>query len=166
MMRRGFTLIEVLVATVLLGMLVTILTMIFNQSSIAWSTGVASVTSLGDMREDMAVYAAEAENALLSGDGSTVLRVTPVWDANGDGLKKDEGRTLSLTFEKPTPGKEALADPTTYNSGNKNEIQLNGENANGKASFLVGVHSYGPDGMTGGDHSWDDISTMPEEVVK
>ena len=35
MMRRAFTMIELLVATMLLAMLVTILTMMFNQSSIA-----------------------------------------------------------------------------------------------------------------------------------
>ena len=34
-MRRAFTMIELLVATMLLAMLVTILTMMFNQSSIA-----------------------------------------------------------------------------------------------------------------------------------
>ena len=34
-MRKGFTIIELLVASLLLGLIVTILTMIFNQSSIA-----------------------------------------------------------------------------------------------------------------------------------
>ena len=33
----GFTLLEVLVASMLLAMLITILTMVFNSSSIAWS---------------------------------------------------------------------------------------------------------------------------------
>ena len=163
-MRRAFTLIEVLVATVLLAMLVPILTMVFNQSSIAWTTGVASVTALGDMREDMSVYAAEAENALLSDDGNTVLRVTSIWNESGQGLKKDGGRTLKTTFEKPAPGRDALRDKPgfAFNGGSNNEIQLNGNAANGQQSFLVGVHSYGPDGKS----SWDDISTLPEEVVK
>ena len=190
-MRRGFTLIEVLVATVLLGMLVTILTMIFNQSSIAWSTGVASVTSLGDMREKMALYADVSENALLSDDGDKVLLVKSVWDdlnmkkilnsEENDGQKDSfAGRALqdqnaSRYKGAVVSGSELVPDPAalvdddkgySYNGGNKNEIRLNGENANGQASFLVGVHSYGPDGMTGGDHSWDDITTMPEEVVK
>ena len=43
---------------------------------------------------------------------------------------------------------------------------LSGAIAGGAETFLVGVHSYGPDGKTGGDNSWDDISTMPEEIVK
>ena len=50
MRREGFTLVEVLVASLLLGMLVTILTMVFNQSSIAWRTGKASVSVIDKMR--------------------------------------------------------------------------------------------------------------------
>ena len=37
--RNGFTLLEVMVASLLLGLLVTALTMVFNQSSIAWRVG-------------------------------------------------------------------------------------------------------------------------------
>ena len=47
-MKKGFTILELLVASLLLGMLMTILTMIFNQSSIAWRTGVAGVADLVD----------------------------------------------------------------------------------------------------------------------
>ena len=47
--RNGFTLVEVLVASLLLGMLVVILTMVFNQSSIAWRTGKASVAEMDGM---------------------------------------------------------------------------------------------------------------------
>ena len=55
-MKKGFTILELLVASLLLGMLVTILTMIFNQSSIAWRTGTAVVEDLGDVRESARVY--------------------------------------------------------------------------------------------------------------
>ena len=50
-MKKGFTLLEVLVASLLMGMLVTILTMIFNQSSIAWRTGRASVADLAEITQ-------------------------------------------------------------------------------------------------------------------
>ena len=43
----GFTLLEVLVASMLLAMLITILTMVFNSSSIAWSTGKAKSYAVG-----------------------------------------------------------------------------------------------------------------------
>ncbi len=51
--RDGFTLIEVLVASLLLSMLVVILTMVFNQSSIAWRTGKASVSQMDEMRREL-----------------------------------------------------------------------------------------------------------------
>ena len=53
-MKRGFTLIEMLVASLLLGMLVTMLTELFSQSSIAWSAGTAMVTDLDDARYGIA----------------------------------------------------------------------------------------------------------------
>ena len=157
--RQAFTLIEIMVATMLLAMLVTILTMIFNQSSIAWTTGVASVTALSDTREEMSVRAIEAEDAILSDDGNTVLRVASVWADNGSGLRA-EGRTLRNDFERNIP-QSNLRDPM-----NDNTITISGGNVAQHESYLVGVHSYGPDGKTGGDNSWDDISTMPEEIVK
>ena len=173
-MRRAFTLIEVMVATMLLSMLVTILTMIFNQSSIAWSTGVASVTALGDTREEMSVCARESDNVILDDRGNTVHGVTSVWDlwnANGRtwNTSSDSGamRTLKLwkdfdeKFRKQNVSANYIRDPLQDRT-----ITINGSTAAGRDSFLVGVHSYGPDGRTGGDNSWDDISTMPEEIVK
>ena len=80
MMRRAFTMIELLVATMLLAMLVTILTMMFNQSSIAWTTGLASVTGLGDAREQISIYARNADNVILDDSGEQLLRIVSVWD--------------------------------------------------------------------------------------
>ena len=42
-----------MVACLLLGMLVTALTMVFNQSSIAWRTGMAGVVNLYNTRTDL-----------------------------------------------------------------------------------------------------------------
>ena len=61
-LKSGFTVLELLVASLLLSMLVTILTMIFNQSSIAWRTGTAIVEELGDVREKIAVCREEADD--------------------------------------------------------------------------------------------------------
>lgn len=49
-MRHGFTVLELLVASLLLSMLVAILTMVFNQSSIAWTTCLASEAELSGVR--------------------------------------------------------------------------------------------------------------------
>ena len=59
MRRSGFTLLEVLVASVLMGMLVTILTMIFNQSAIAWRTGKAGVADMTDTERQLSRIRAE-----------------------------------------------------------------------------------------------------------
>ena len=180
-MRKAFTLLEVMVATMLLSMLVTILTMIFNQSSIAWSTGVASVTALGDIRETMSVCAREADNVVLDDRGNTILGVTSVWELWNDGKwqtsknKSGAARTLKAyadfeeKFRAQNLNASDVRDPLldkviTVNGGGA--LSQNPGRGGGYDTFLVGVHSYGPDGKTGGDNSWDDISTMPEEIVK
>ena len=163
MMRRGFTLLEVLVASALLAMLVTILTMIFNQSSIAWSTGTAAVAGLGDVRQSISLYQNDAENTILSDQASPVaLKVTSVWAEDGSGLKTgtEAARTLTKTFAKTAPERSDLEDPGSSSAGAQT---VSGANPNGRDSYIVGVTSWGPDGKPG---TWDDISTMPEEVVK
>ena len=165
-MKRGFSLLELLVASMLLSMLVTILTMIFNQSSIAWTIGTASITGLNEARRDISIYGIEAENIIV-GDDERVLKVTSVWGEDGSGeiIRKSggiaSGRTLSTKFEKLSASNQLLTDQldnTTLSAG--------GGTAAGRVSWLVGVTSYGPDGKTGGDATWDDVTTMPEEVVK
>jgi len=162
MMRRGFTLLEVLVASALLAMLVSILTMVFNQSSIAWSTGTAAVAGLGNVRQSVALYHNEAENTVLSdGAGSArPLLVTSVWSDDGNSVLKETGRTLSTSFVNTAPEAEDLADPGSSGAGVES---VSGADARGRQSFIVGVTSWGPDGDPG---TWDDISTLPEEVVK
>ena len=82
MMKRGFTIIEVLVASLLLGMLVSILTMMFNQSSIAWRTGVAAVEDLDEVRINIANLRDEADNAYVWNNQER--RIIGLWDASGD----------------------------------------------------------------------------------
>ena len=160
-MRKGFTLIEIMVATLLLTMLVTILTMIFNQSSIAWSVGLASVTGLDRAREDIASYARESENAILDDAGNRVLLLTSVFDDENGGLRDADGRTLAVTMEKLNASPSDLRDPISDRA-----YAVTGSGTAGHETYIVGVVSYGPDGKTGGDYSWDDISTLPEEIVK
>lgn len=158
-MKRGFTLLELLVASALLAMLVTILTMIFNQSSIAWTVGTASITGLGEVRRDMAIAADEAEN-YVGNEGGTPMRIVSVWNENGNGLRP-EGRTLSSQFTKLSSADLKTGDPIQ-----DKPIAIGGATAVGRATWIVGVTSYGPDGQTGGDNTWDDITTMPEEIVQ
>ena len=50
-MRRAFTLLELMVACLLLGMLVSALTMLFNTSAVAWRTGTAGVAEIATLAE-------------------------------------------------------------------------------------------------------------------
>lgn len=80
-MRRGFTILELLVASLLLGMLTTILTMVFTQSSVTWRLGTAIVADLDDVRDNMAEIREEADNAFAW--GGQVRRIVSPWDKNG-----------------------------------------------------------------------------------
>jgi len=83
-MKRGFTIIELLVASALLGMLVTILTMIFNQSSIAWRIGTAGVADLQQVRMKLGMVQDELDNVLVVPESDTrkVVRTIGLWDKN------------------------------------------------------------------------------------
>lgn len=174
MMRRAFTMIELLVATMLLAMLVTILTMMFNQSSIAWTTGLASVTGLGNAREQISIYARNADNVILDDSGEQLLRIVSVWDENGNGGLKQTGenggtvRTIMKLDDAEDMNKatEKIREKQLRDPLEDTEFMIGGASAAGRDSYIVGVTSYGPDGKTGGDYSWDDISTMPEVIVK
>lgn len=166
MKRSGFTLLEMLVASSLLAMLVTILTMLFSQSSIAWSVGTASVAGMSDVRKAISTYQLESENAIMNDEATPVpLKVTSIWAEDGSGLKtgNDARRTLSKRSEswlkKPTD--TDFDDPTTESAGQVGPISGNGNQE--RDTYIVGVTSWGPDGQPG---TWDDITTMPEEVVK
>ena len=84
-MKRGFTILELLVASILLGMLTTIVMMIFSQSSISWRLGTSIVADLDDVRDNIAEIREEADNAFVW-DGR-VHRVLSPWSADG-GLRK------------------------------------------------------------------------------
>lgn len=80
-MKRGFTILELLVASMLLGMLVTILTMIFNQSSIAWRIGKQGVSDLGDARYTIGFVREMSDNAFVY--NNQCYRNIGLWDRSG-----------------------------------------------------------------------------------
>ena len=158
-MRKGFTILELLVASLLLGMLVTILTMMFNQSSIAWRTGVAGVAQLDEVRDNIAEVREEADNLFVS--GSKVGRITSLWDANGDlrrracsvsGQEEDNSDKIVLLTSVGETTTLAEMVPVAVGSG-----------TSGKAfkTYTIGVTSSGPDGVI---DTYDDITTWPDEI--
>ncbi len=172
----GFTLLEILVASMLLAMLITILTMVFNSSSIAWSTGKASVAEMDEVRQKMATASIAADNAMPRVDVNSPqtwgVLVSP-WDAKGELRKRGIVKMsdsqvasriwnflqLNLDIQKGQTGKGewvrsskkklwGVLKPGSVTTGK------------GKAKdFVVGVWSLGPDGK---ENTGDDISTWPD----
>jgi prepilin-type N-terminal cleavage/methylation domain-containing protein len=159
-MKRGFTILELLVASLLLGMLVTILTMIFNQSSIAWRTGVAGVADLDQVRDNIAEVREEADNVFFHGSGGP-RRITGLW-------KKDGSlRTRACDAADTDAAYEIVVDELKGMNGNMTGEQIStvrvGSGAAGKSmkTYTVGVMSCGPDRKP---DTWDDITTWPDEI--
>ena len=170
-MRRGFTMIELLVASLLLSMLVTMLTMMFNQSSIAWTAGLANVTDLGRERMGLGTYH-DVEDDLLPGitqknaqggdsdNRDLQYRTVSLWQKNAKNQLRTGKRAFDLvqwgqTSTRVTDIKSALnGAPQTSNEGT-------GGQQNREGGVIVGVWSAGPDGQFG---TPDDINTFPEDI--
>lgn len=149
-MRKGFTLIELMVASLLLSMLVVALTMMFNQSSIAWRTGVAGVAELNDSRSDIGRLN-DLRDDLLPGlrtKEDMGYRTVSIW--NGENLRTDRAydtAAAGISYEQAKKG---------------GEISVRRAGAGVWSTLVtVGVRSAGP------DRRWntsDDITTWPDEV--
>ena len=172
----GFTLREVLVASILLGMLVTILTMVFNSSSIAWRTGKASVAEMDDVRKGIAGAGLAVDNAIPRVDTQNPQEwgcIVGPWKTDGTmrkrGVEKmassriasDVWSTLTLDSKIKSPNQDVGPGKWVRSTG----IQLWAELAPGRiglgrnvSSFAVGVMSQGPDLVK----TTDDISTWPD----
>lgn len=169
--RSGFTLLEMLVASLLLGMLVTILTMVFNSSSIAWRTGKAGVAQLSLLRRQLS-YSQHRADGLLPridvADQNKIGFVVSPWCTeaknHGQYLRKRAVQDVSsadLGFSKPSFN-NLESDGTSFSVTPWQQLTGLGTLKLGSAkSFTVGVLSYGPDGKPDTE---DDISTWPDKV--
>ena len=170
MNRRGFTLLELMVASLLLSMLVTVLTMVFNSASVAWRTGTAGVAELKDVRLELGVLH-DVQDDLLPGLGDQNVkggsgdsrnlnyRTVSLWDPKADNAlrigKRAFNNDSSIWWGKASP--ISIGDAMT---GAKKDLSGAGS-GNGAGLFTVGVRSAGPDGKW---ETEDDISTWPSEI--
>lgn len=158
MRRRGFSLVELMVASLLLSMLVTILTMIFNQSSIAWRTGTAGVAGLQKVRRQLGTFHDNRDSALP-----------------GLGEKDKTGKNRSATYRTVSVFKDdntlrtdrafdtiQNGDAPAVTVGDPQSVTLDSGTAGSGAAFTVGVRSAGPNGEFGDE---DDITTWPDNVL-
>lgn len=157
-MKKGFTILELLVASLLLGMLMTILTMIFSQSSIAWRTGTAIVADLDDVRSNVAEVRDEADNAYIW-DGKR-YSLTGLWDDDNNGNL----RKRAWDIEDVTPG----ILPTSYSDNAdigdfKSQQDVSASGGFGKVqTYTINVKSSGPNKQLG---DYDDIWSNPDDFL-
>ena len=147
--RKGFTLLELMVACRLLGMLVSALTMVFNQSSIAWRTGMAGVVNLYNTRTDLGKKHDNYDNILpgLKTKEDMEYRAVSLW--------KDGQLRTDRAFDVATESLSYAAAMTSREQG------ISDADSGWSVSlFTIGVRSAGPDGVFG---TADDLSTYPYE---
>ena len=160
--RKGFTLIEILVASLLLGMLMTILTMVFNSSAIAWRTGRASNSRMSVARKQLSYAQYLADNALPrinTANSSDTGRILGAWDKDGKvRFRAVDIFSGQLPFEFPSWDTEENANAKEPWAKVKDIQKLQDERGH---SYIIGVHSWGPDGK---ENTLDDIDTMPVTV--
>lgn len=163
-MKKGFTILELLVASLLLGMLVTILTMIFNQSSIAWRTGTASVVNLDRARQNIATIREESDNLYIW--KNNVYKLLSPWDENGNVRSRGEignGLTVDNATQSDAiqyPDLEKLNGSTTMNNIGLVNVGGAGSGAQAQYSYTVNVKSAGPNKVA---NDYDDIWSYPDE---
>ena len=177
-MRRGFTILELLVASLLLGMLTTILTMIFNQSAIAWRTGSAMVADLDEVRDNIATLREEADNAFVW-DGK-VRRLVSVWNSHGDEnnvlndracdaedsdvykgtYERREKQNRATMLDLTKGGMLASENAAAWSTGQNVVLVGQGDSGNSAKTYTVNVMSAGPDREF---DTWDDIWSFPDD---
>ena len=159
-MRKGFTIIELLVASLLLGMLVTILTMVFNQSSIAWRTGIAGTVKMDEVRENIAEVREEADNAFVH-DGK-LYRLTGLWDKHGS-LRNRACDAPGSTDEAENHAEYLRGKISNLNALKADDMKpfmVGNGKANAAKTYTVNVMSAGPDREF---DTWDDVWSWPDD---
>jgi len=154
-MKRGFTVLELLVASLLLGMLMTILTMIFNQSSIAWRTGEAVTADFKEVCEKVSDVRYKADNVYVWEGQAMCIR--SVFDDAGK-LRTD--RQISESFEGAgnwTPEVSANMQPR-QSQGLSDAIS---STSRSRANYVVNVMSCGPDRNR--ETRYDNVYSLPDD---
>lgn len=161
--RGGFTLLEMLVASLLLSMLVVALSMVFSSSASAWRIGRAGVDGLHDIRHRLSEYQLASDNALpnLRGRGSGVGYVRAVWMKGSSQLVDIDGDTAKARGFETTDvyGGQSGVD-TSGRKPFKTDLSAGSVNGNSFKNYVVGAGSAGP------DREWntkDDIVTWPND---
>jgi len=143
-MKRGFTVLELLVASMLLGMLMTILTTIFSQSSIAWKTGVAGVGNTNDARADISDTRYKADN-VYEWNGEKIIQ--SVFDNSGN-VRTERAGSNGYIGDKIGGSDNSgisVSQSTDPQNSYGTATPRRPTNGDGDKNYIVNVMSYGPD---------------------
>lgn len=167
-MKRGFTILEMLVASLILGMLMMVLTMIFTQSSVAWRLGTALVTDMDDVRDNIAEIREEADNA-FAWNGQVHRLVSPwdkdgklrrrTWDAQGSGIETEDGGKWRANVLNKKSGLATKGSRQLWSSLNMISV---GQTASPHTydTYMVNVMSGGPNNDI---MDWKAIWSYPDD---
>lgn len=170
-MKKGFTIIELLVASLLLSMLVSILTMMFNQSSIAWRTGTAGVIDMNKTRAGLGTFD-DIRDELLPGlgdrnvnggasDNRTIqYRTVSLWDRNAANTLRTSSQRAFNYNNSIVWGEAPEITMQKAMTASEQDIR-EGKRIQADSPYSVGVRSWGPDGEKDTE---DDITTWPEMI--
>ena len=162
-MKKGFTLIEMLVASLLLGMLVSILTMVFNASSIAWRTGRASMIDLDRTRRQVSLLQRVADDLIYDAKANGMAVIRTPWNNENDS-NTGEGSALRTRAIREMTGNTwfNVSDLKETRGSWKVVSSINGRDGSKQQhTYTVGVWSYGPDRTP---NTSDDITSWPEGI--
>ena len=167
-MRRGFTILELLVAALLLGMLVTVLTMIFNQSSIAWRTGVAGLLDMDEVRDNVAAVRDEADSIYIW--NNEIHRTLSIWKESGTGARPQlRKRAIDSTDNTDVEerakvqylkGKSELKRDDLEPKDAFGPVDVKQSESEAGKNWIVNVKSRGPNGVL---NDYDDIWSNPDD---
>lgn len=167
-MKRGFTVLELLVASLLLGMLVTVLTMIFNQSSIAWRTGVAGLLDMDEVRDNMAAVRDEADSLYVW--NKELHRTVSIWKEGSSGSRaqlrqraidaSDNADVSEREKVQILKGESELRKDEPDASKSFGPVNVKQGDAQSGRNWIVNVKSCGPNRVL---NDYDDIWSNPDD---
>ena len=179
MMKRGFTVLELLVASLLLGMLVTVLTMIFNQSSVAWRTGLAGLSDMDLVRDNLAAIRDESDGIYVW--QNELHRTVSIWDEKNDGGDRPQLKQRAIAYYKSGQNYINEYERAKFFNlyGNASSVRsvlkstdpkigpeklkhflVGSSKDEEKPNWIVNVKSRGPNGVLG---DYDDIWSNPDD---
>ena len=139
----------------------TILTMIFNQSSIAWRTGIAGTVDMDEVRENIAEIREEADNAFVW--GKTLYRITSVWGKDGNLRKRGCDAPGSGTDESESHAeylRSRISNLSNLKPRDMSPQSVGNGSAKSTKTYTVNVMSAGPNRKF---NDYDDIWSWPDD---